>query len=268
MRAIRALGQNFLISTSTISSIVSYILKYKPDHLVEIGPGNGALTVPLAEITKHLTCIEKDSLLAHQLPGRLSTEAQKKTTVLERDVLTVAPSELVPQPYDVFGSLPFNISKRIISHFLKSTLPYPRNMFVILQEEVARSYSAESPRNTSLAAIARIYSTVSYVFPIPRTHFSPIPKVDAAFIHFSKITPPSEHANMASFYKFLFKNPRKKINNVIKKSFLPQAPLPDVPADISRLLDKRAEELSDEDMKSLYFMYNTVCSYETRSSQK
>jgi 16S rRNA (adenine1518-N6/adenine1519-N6)-dimethyltransferase len=263
MRAIKALGQNFLISTTTVDNIVSYTCNHSSSPLVEIGPGKGALTLPLAPKVPSLLCVEKDALLAFDLIEKLKGLELSQVTVLNQDALDVNPKTLIDGPYDLIGSLPFNISKRIIHQFLCSSHPYPHHMFVVVQAEVGKKYVSSAPNGTALGAVARVYGTVSIGYSIPRTHFSPIPEVDAVFLHFIKEPPPPYHAELSDFIHLLFRNPRKQIRNTLKQAYRSH-PESHPQHDIEEsLLSKRAEQLTDKEMRTLFFMYNMVKRDET-----
>lgn len=256
MRAIKTLGQNFLISTSTIGKIVDYTATCSQLPLVEIGPGKGALTIPLSRKVASLTCIEKDGFLAHELSDILQNSDIANVTVVNKDILTLDIQATFHGPFDIVGSLPFNISKRIIHKFLCTTDPYPKQIFVVVQAEVADKYVATSPKGSSLWATARIYGNAKKIFTIPRFQFVPIPKVDAAFVHFVKNTPPTDHEELSDFIHILFRNPRKQLRNTLRNMLPSGVFSAKTSHDIEHLLSLRAEQLDDDDIKRLFVMYN------------
>lgn len=265
MRAIKALGQNFLVSTKTIEKIVSYTCDHSGSNLVEIGPGKGALTLRLAEQTQSLTCIEKDSLLAFELADRCKNLGFSHVTVLNQNALAIDPLTFINEPYDLVGSLPFNISKRIIHTFLCSRNPYPSNIFAVVQAEVGEKYTSLPPKGSALGLVARVYSTVKKVFFIPRTHFSPIPEVDAIFLHFERKIAPPYHRELSDFIHQVFRTPRKQVRNTLKHVLISSPESKYTGHELETLLSKRAAQLSDENIKNLFFMYNSGYSNEPES---
>lgn len=259
MRAIKALGQNYLISPATISTIVAYIISHTKLPLIEVGPGKGALTIPLLQAGFTMTCIEKDSFSAYELENKIQKLSTTNIQIKNADILNCKPPNCAAIPYDLVGSLPFNISKRIIHQFLCTDLPYPEQLFCIVQLEVGQKYTAAPPENTALAATARIYGESEFIFTIPKTHFSPIPKVDSAFIHFVRKSPPTYHQQLADFIHLLFRNPRKKLkstlNQLEKKAQEMKVPQIKTLYD-GALFDKRPQELTDNQMLELFLRYN------------
>lgn len=264
MRANKALGQNFLISPSTISRIISAIDGYEHKMILEIGPGTGALTKRLSRITKRLVAIEIDPLLASNVSSQFKDT--QNVSIINQDILDSRPIPGITCPYAVVGTLPYNISKPIIRKFLTMEKTRPTHLHVVTQKEVAEDYTSLPPRNTFLASFARIYSEPEWHFPIPRTHFSPIPKVDGGFISFSLKEIPLYHKQMVEFFHGMFSNPRKTIRNNLS-SFLGSKPnqsgritIPPLPASIKPSL--RPSELSFSQLSELFFVYNTSYQYE------
>jgi 16S rRNA (adenine1518-N6/adenine1519-N6)-dimethyltransferase len=266
MRANKAFGQNFLISPATISRIISVIEPHEHPTILEIGPGRGALTRHLSGITKNLVAVEIDPFLASRLSDQYENDPD--VSILNRDILDPRPIPEIKPPYAVAGSLPYNISKPIIRKYLTTDTDRPTHVHVVTQKEVAEDYTALPPKNTFLASFARIYSEPEWHFPIPNTHFSPIPKVDGAFISFSLKAPPPCHEQMGPFFRGMFSNPRKTIKNNIA-SFLKGRQtgtggidLPPLPASIKP--DMRPSELSFSQLTDLFFVYNTSYQHEKR----
>ena len=109
-------GQNFLHDNYVIDQIVSAIAPQKDQHMVEIGPGLGALTEPVCELIDALTVVELDRDLAARL--RTHPFIASKLTIIETDALKYDFSELISEdtPLRIFGNLPYNISTPLMFH--------------------------------------------------------------------------------------------------------------------------------------------------------
>ena len=259
MRAVKALGQNFLINTSTITKIVDVASSTDTNTIIEIGPGTGALTIPLSDLFETITCVEKDALLHSQLEQTLEQNGIRNVKTVNSDILNYDYNKDNIDAFDVIGSLPFNISKRIILQFLAHSNKYPSLLHVVIQKEVADSYCATPPRATFLSNMAQIYGTVTRHFNIPRSHFRPTPTVDATFITFTRTPPRDDHKKFASFVKALFRNPRKTLLNNIKP-LVSDKDLSSLKKEFSEKdLTKRPAELTFDEFENLYIVYNKCC---------
>src|SRR6478672_791732 len=151
----KSLGQHFLTDRSVVRRIVEAI--GQPPIIVEVGPGPGVLTGPLAAAGGKLICVELDDALAARLQEHFATKPS--VTVVHGDVLA-SPADALLQaggvapgtPYVVAGNLPYNIGAAILRHFLEATCP-PERMVVMLQREVACSICAQ-PGDMGLLAVA------------------------------------------------------------------------------------------------------------------
>lgn len=185
-------GQNFLNDQFVIDSIVSAINPLKNQAMVEIGPGLGALTEPVAERLDALTVIELDRDLA----ARLKTHPfmASKLTIYQQDAMTMDFRELAAktgQPLRVFGNLPYNISTPLMFHLFSYTDAIA-DMHFMLQKEVVNRLVAgpNSKAYGRLSVMAQYYCQVIPVLEVPPTAFAPPPKVDSAVV---RLVP---HANL------------------------------------------------------------------------
>jgi len=106
----RSLGQNYFVNESLGNKIIKYVTTHSTqDTILEIGPGLGFFTLKLSEYFKQLILVEKDYLLYLTLKDRFPNAIIHNIDILEFNY------SLIPNHYDVYSSLPYNISKRIIS---------------------------------------------------------------------------------------------------------------------------------------------------------
>ncbi|UXN37383.1 16S rRNA (adenine(1518)-N(6)/adenine(1519)-N(6))-dimethyltransferase RsmA [Avibacterium paragallinarum] len=180
-------GQNFLSDDNIIQSIVAAIYPQPDQFLVEIGPGLGALTEPVAERVSHLTVVELDRDLAHRL--RHHPFLHQKLTVIEADAMQFDFAELYRdehlaeknQKLRIFGNLPYNISTPLMFH-LFNYCEQIQDMHFMLQKEVVKRLCAapNSKAYGRLTIMAQYFCQVMPVLEVPPTAFKPAPKVDSA----------------------------------------------------------------------------------------
>ncbi|HJV97359.1 MAG TPA: 16S rRNA (adenine(1518)-N(6)/adenine(1519)-N(6))-dimethyltransferase RsmA [Albitalea sp.] len=173
-------GQHFLTDSAVIEAIVDAIAPRPGDVLVEIGPGLGAMTVPLVARCGHLTVIELDRDLAARLRRRA------ELSVVESDVLKVDFGALARQAgakLRVVGNLPYNISTPILFHLLEAVEHVADQHFMLQKEVVARM--AASPGNKDygrLTVMLQWRYDIESVLDVPPEAFEPPPRVDSAVV--------------------------------------------------------------------------------------
>ncbi|MFC0309449.1 16S rRNA (adenine(1518)-N(6)/adenine(1519)-N(6))-dimethyltransferase RsmA [Gallibacterium trehalosifermentans] len=177
-------GQNFLHDDHIIQSIVAAINPQKEDFLIEIGPGLGALTEPVADQIDHLTVIELDRDLAERL--RHHPFLHQKLTVIEQDVMHFDFKQFATnhqKPLRIFGNLPYNISTPLMFHLFQYHNVI-QDMHFMLQKEVVNRLCAgvNSKAYGKLTIMAQYFCQVIPVLEVPPTAFKPAPKVDSAVV--------------------------------------------------------------------------------------
>lgn len=214
-------GQHFLTDANILHKIVREIGLKPNDHVVEIGPGQGALTDYLLQILTHLDVVELDRDLVVFLREKYTSE---QLTVHAGDALFFDYSALSKKPSDlrIVGNLPYNISTPLLFH-LFSHNPVIHDMHFMLQKEVVLRLTAET--NTQnygrLSIMAQYFCDNDYLFTVPPHVFNPPPKVDSAIVRLiPKKTLPLNDAQFAYFssiVKEAFNYRRKKVSNTLKK---------------------------------------------------
>ncbi|MGZ4584425.1 MAG: ribosomal RNA small subunit methyltransferase A, partial [Mycobacterium sp.] len=120
----KSLGQNFVHDANTVRRVVSTSGVGRSDHVLEVGPGLGSLTLALLERGATVTAIEIDPVLAARLPQTIeehSHSEMQRLTVLNRDVLTLRRDDLAtesPEPTAVVANLPYNVAVPALLHLL------------------------------------------------------------------------------------------------------------------------------------------------------
>jgi 16S rRNA (adenine1518-N6/adenine1519-N6)-dimethyltransferase len=214
-------GQNFLHDDYIIDKIVSAIGPKKDDNIVEIGPGLGALTEPVAELVDHFTVIELDRDLAARL--RSHPFIRDKLTVVEQDALKFDFSQLhlTDKKIRVFGNLPYNISTPLMFHLFKYA-QHIQDMHFMLQHEVVKRLCATSGDKLygRLSVMAQYYCSAIPVVMVPPSAFKPAPKVDSAVVRLTPRTSPLYDVlsvdSLQTVVTSAFNQRRKTIRNSLK----------------------------------------------------
>jgi len=178
-------GQNFLIDPNIVKKIYRTIEPIDSDNILEIGPGEGVLTkIILPEVNK-MVSIEIDPVLVNKLNN---SNQLKKLKVVNKDILKTNIYDLdIDNPVKIIGNIPYNITSQII-FWLIEQLDYWSDAFIMVQKEVAHRLIAKvgTKEYSRLTVVVGAYLDVDYCFTIPPTVFIPKPKVDSAFIRFTK----------------------------------------------------------------------------------
>ena len=182
-------GQNFLHDTHVIQNIVAAICPQKDQFLLEIGPGLGALTEPVAERIDRLTVLELDRDLAERL--RHHPFLHQKLNVIETDAMQFDFAQLYAseklaeeqQKIRVFGNLPYNISTPLMFHLFKFC-DIIQDMHFMLQKEVVKRLCAapNSKAYGRLTIMTQYFCQVMPVLEVPPSAFKPAPKVKSAVV--------------------------------------------------------------------------------------
>lgn len=178
----KSLGQHVLSDRHYIDSIVRAV-NPKPDELlVEIGPGQGAITFPLLRRHGRLTVIEFDRDLIAPLTA--AAEGVGALTILNRDVLSVDFAELAGAGrIRLVGNLPYNISSPILFHALDHAAAIADMHFMLQKEVVDRMAAGPGSKVYGrLSVMLQAYCEVTSLFVVPPGAFRPPPKVDSAVV--------------------------------------------------------------------------------------
>jgi 16S rRNA (adenine1518-N6/adenine1519-N6)-dimethyltransferase len=247
-RARKRFGQNFLRNPNTIRRIVAAIGPKPGEHLVEIGPGLGALTEPLIEAAGHLTAIELDRDLTARLRERFPEE---RLRLIEGDALRFDFASL-PAPLRVVGNLPYNVSTPLLFH-LAEYADRIADMTFMLQKEVVERMAAEpgSAAYGRLSVMLQQRFSVRKCFDVPPGAFVPMPKVTSSIVCLTPL-PEGTHTledpeRFSRLVAAAFNQRRKTLRNALKAS------IPDPALFVQAGIDPnaRAETLAVEDFVRL-----------------
>jgi 16S rRNA (adenine1518-N6/adenine1519-N6)-dimethyltransferase len=265
-------GQHFLAEAWALK-VVKTIDVQPQDVLLEIGPGAGAITLPLAHTGAPILAVEIDRDLARDLAGTVPANVSLVTAdFLKTDVLSYltalqpnrppgAPAD-VPRRFRVVGNLPYNLSSPILFRLIE--LSRAHGLFtdatLMVQREVADRLVAKPGRKDYgvLSIFAQIYADIDRRLDVPPTAFSPPPKVRSSVIRMTFRDSPVrivDEALFARLVKGAFMQRRKTLSNALK-SLEPTAPAVLALAGIDG--KRRAETLTIEDFARLTEMFARV----------
>jgi 16S rRNA (adenine1518-N6/adenine1519-N6)-dimethyltransferase len=213
------LGQNFLHERGVIDRIVQAIDPRPGDRIVEIGPGQGALTFPLLRRRGEVTAIEFDRDL--HAPLQAAARQHGVLHLIEGDVLGVDFTALAGSgQIRLVGNLPYNLSSPILFHALDHAGAI-RDMHFMLQKEVVERMAAGPGSKVfgRLSVMLQAYCAVTPLFPVPPGAFRPAPKVDSAVVRL--VPKPAEkvevidHRTFANVVRAAFGQRRKTLRNAL-----------------------------------------------------
>ncbi|MDO4760954.1 MAG: 16S rRNA (adenine(1518)-N(6)/adenine(1519)-N(6))-dimethyltransferase RsmA [Corynebacterium sp.] len=183
----KKLGQNFLHDPNTVRMIVAAagLEDGSGQHLIEVGPGLGSLTLALLDEAEKVTAVEIDPRLAKQLPETIAQRAphlSNKLTIIGRDVLTITADD-IDTPTALVANLPYNVSVPVLLHLLE-TFPTITRVLVMVQAEVADRLAAQP--GTKIYGVpsvkASFYGNVRKAGNIGKNVFWPAPKIDSGLV--------------------------------------------------------------------------------------
>jgi 16S rRNA (adenine1518-N6/adenine1519-N6)-dimethyltransferase len=219
VRAKRSLGQNFLVDPNLQRKIVDAVEVEPGDTVIEIGPGQGALTASLAERADRLVAIELDDDLAADLGGRFGSHVR----IVHADILQWDPGPaLDTPPVKVVGNIPYNITSPILFRLL-DWAPPPARIVVMVQKEVADRLRAE-PGHKAYGALTvgvRAAADVEKLFDVGRQAFRPVPNVDSAVVLIRPHRPPrgqgsGEEPPLRALTRAAFGMRRKQLQKILR----------------------------------------------------
>ncbi|MGA0586814.1 16S rRNA (adenine(1518)-N(6)/adenine(1519)-N(6))-dimethyltransferase RsmA [Dyella sp. KRB-257] len=220
----KSFGQHFLHEKRYIDRIVGAIAPLDGDSVVEIGPGEGALTLPLLAVAGRLTAIELDTDLIPALRARAA--AVGALTIIQADVLTVDFTALAQQlgasRLRIAGNLPYYISSPILFHCVEHAAAI-QDMHFMLQKEVVDRMAAEpgSKIYGRLSVMLQLACRVVPLFDVPPGAFRPPPKVVSSVVRLVPLTAEERHdadpTRVHAVVKAAFAQRRKTLANGLKQ---------------------------------------------------
>lgn len=248
-------GQNFLTNASTIlERIIQVAGVNSEDTIIEIGPGEGALTELLLKEGKKVYAYEIDTDLEKIL--RPKFDKNPKFTLNMGDVLQQDFSLHEGETIKVVANIPYYITSPIVQKLINHR-DMIKEIYIMVQKEVAERICAKSGKERSVLTLSvEYYGDAEYLFTIPKEDFIPVPKIDSAFMSIKIREDNSfiERVEEEVFFKYVkaaFANKRKNIVNNLANLGFEKDYLREVLEKVGLDGNRRAESLSIEDYINL-----------------
>jgi 16S rRNA (adenine1518-N6/adenine1519-N6)-dimethyltransferase len=212
-------GQHFLHDPGILRRIVDAIAPQPGQRIVEIGPGEGAMTLPLLRAAGKLTAIELDRDLIEPLRGK--ARGIGAIEIVNADVLTVDFTALAHgAPIRLVGNLPYNISTPILFHCLEHAGAIVDMHFMLQKEVVDRMAAAPGSKTYGrLSVMLQLRCTVEPLLKVPPGAFRPPPKVDSAVVRLvplpASALPDVDFNTVGNVVRAAFGQRRKTLSNAL-----------------------------------------------------
>jgi 16S rRNA (adenine1518-N6/adenine1519-N6)-dimethyltransferase len=212
-------GQHFLHDQAILRRIVETISPQPGDRIVEIGPGEGALTFPLLRAAGKMTAIELDRDLIEPLRERAHDIGDLE--IISADVLTVDFTALANgSPLRIVGNLPYNISTPILFHCLEHAAAISDMHFMLQKEVVDRMAAAPGSKVYGrLSVVLQLRCSVEPLLHVPPSAFRPPPKVDSAIVRLVPLAKSAaadvDASLLANIVRAAFGQRRKTLSNSV-----------------------------------------------------
>ncbi|HEY1984504.1 MAG TPA: 16S rRNA (adenine(1518)-N(6)/adenine(1519)-N(6))-dimethyltransferase RsmA [Terracidiphilus sp.] len=251
------LGQNFLRDDSAVQRIASALGDVSGETVVEIGPGQGAITRLLAEKARHVIAVELDRDLAGALRGQFPSE---RITLVEQDVLQfdfAAAAAQAGKRLVIAGNLPYYITSPILLKLASHHAVLDRAVLMVQREVAERVVAKPGSRDYGLLSVTvQMYGPAEPLFTLPPSAFSPPPDVHSSVFRW-RFAPRFadlgvEEAVFLRFVRQLFAQKRKTLSNNLRAAGFDAADIQAALQAASLPALARAEELRIETLAALF----------------
>ena len=211
-----SLGQNFLIDPALRDAIADQAGLSAEDEVLEVGAGVGTLTIAFARRARRVVAVELDGRLIPAL--RESLAGLENVEVVRTDILRYNLRSAFPRGREIVaGNIPYNLTGALIRKLLDDP-PRPRRLSLVVQKEVAERWTAST--GASLATVAvQVFAEARTAFTIPRSAFTPAPRVDSALVQLDVRERPAVSVDdLPAFFRFVeavFQGRRKQVGGTL-----------------------------------------------------
>ena len=208
-------GQNFLVDNNLLEKIIKTINIKDTEHVLEIGPGQGALSEKLVDVANSLSMVEIDPDLIERLKVHEKLSGLK---IINQDILKVDLESLSIDSPVVVGNIPYNITSPIIFWLIDHFNHWDR-AYLMVQKEVAQRLTAEigTKDYSRVTVMTSLFFDIEICFSISPNVFLPKPKVQSAFISITKRSDfDQKNVNVKKFsqvVRMAFNQRRKMLRN-------------------------------------------------------
>ena len=262
IHAKKSLGQNFLKSKTALLAMINAGEITSKDTVLEIGPGQGALTEKILETGAKVIAVEKDDRLIEFLNEKFASQTQNGQftlilgDILELDLSTIG---LKTVDYKLIANIPYYITGLIFRKFLSGDIQ-PSKLVIMVQKEIADRIIARDNKESLLSLSVKAYGTAKKVMKVDKENFSPKPKVDSAILLINNISKDFfDKISEKDFFEVIktgFAHKRKMLIANLKEKFgttaqTSQNNLQKIFQDLKISEKARSEDLKLEDWKNL-----------------
>jgi len=224
IRPAKKLGQNFLVDDNMLNFLIRMSAPEEGECILEIGPGLGVLTKALADMHAYVVGIEIDSRLVSHLQKTFKNYSNVK--ILQADACRTDIDRIMKgRDFRCIANLPYSSSTPLMLNLIQTENP-PREMFLLLQEEVADRLAAGVGTKSygALSVEVQLIYQVKKVRKIPPSVFYPVPEINSVLTrlkhHFPEMTPARETYRLACrLAKHAFSQRRKKAFKLLKAEY-------------------------------------------------
>lgn len=241
-------GQNFLTNIKIPEKIAKEIISYNKD-IVEIGPGEGALTKQILKLTKN-------KLISYEIDNDLRSKLE--IIKLENNNFDFIYKDFLKEDLSIYdnnhilcGNIPYNITSPIIFRFLESNIEI---FILMIQKEYAERLLAKvsTKEYNALTVLINYYGNVSKIIDVSKKNFYPVPKVDSTVVKIEK-TNKNIDKKFIEFIKNIFKSKRKTLkNNIFEEYNISKNIIDDILTKLNISLNIRSEQLELEKIYNIY----------------
>ncbi len=241
-------SQNFLHNRKLVSRLVRESNLDAGDLVLEIGPGDGAITAELVRACRHVLAIEADRRQVERLRSRLGDAPN--LTLFAADFLDFP----LPQtPHKVFASIPYNITAAIIGKLTTGASP-PTEMYLVTQREAAERFLGH-PKGTMMAAELHPWFETSIAHRFQRADFHPRPAVDSVLLHIAQRTDPAIPWNERDRYLDLVVSVFTAWKPTVREALvtlLPRAAMASISREMARVMNQRPSTVANDEWTALF----------------
>ena len=242
----KKIGQHFLSDDNIAKKIIDLVNFKKHRHIVEVGPGMGALTDYLVDSAKNLTLIEIDNECIEYLDKKY---LNKNVEIISANFLKYDLKNFKDNEILIIGNFPYNISSQIIFKVIENR-DIVSSLTGMFQKEVASRICSDSGSKTYgiLSVLTQLFYDVKIHFDVSPNVFNPKPKVNSSVLSLQRkksINIDCDEKLLFKIVKLSFQQRRKKIKNSLKKLDIPEIILED------SIFEYRPEQLSSSEFVKL-----------------
>jgi 16S rRNA (adenine1518-N6/adenine1519-N6)-dimethyltransferase len=243
-------GQHFLHEAAVGERIVAAARVSPGDRVLEVGPGLGALTIPLLDAGARVVAVEVDRRIVAYLRDELGD--RDGFTLVEADVLSLDPAELVREPVTLVSNLPYSITGPVLSLLIGRADSFPRAVLMTQKEVAARLVAGAGGKEIGAPAVLiRLLYRVQRLFDVGKGAFLPPPEIVSSVLALERITDSRLDPLLADAVNLAYRQRRKMLRKTLKGIVADEGALAAALESIGQPDTARPEDLEPEEWPDL-----------------